>query len=518
MKTLFAMLCLTFLAGNALAAGDGAVTSFTADKSVVTSGEEVTFTIKVKNNGPDPATDLNINLLNSYSEPMYVLSATPGAGWQCSAVFTNCWTASMANGEEDTLVMRVLAPATVRPAAFVVTAHLSLSSGGAIDNNRLELPLTLQPSSRVADLSITLSAPPNPIPQSTPLTLAYDVRNNGPQDLTDVRVSFYSPVQNPTAVFEGAGWTCTTLDPYATLCRRDSLGANANAPLSVKTTTPSTATQFETRAEVFSTQPHFEENLSNNRAWRGLSIGSASDWSRILVPLADRETPGALGSLWKTEIRGVLETTGVLPPMEPNGCGALEDPCSPPPLNRLFDAFDEQFVIDGLGPQFIFIARAQADVLRMSTRVYDASKSATTAGAFVPMPWDEDFEPESLSLVGIPAAPEFRSTLRIYDLSGVDGSEVEYMLYGDEESQPFHAGTWRLLNDDAGSFATTALLPRYPASVQVDLSALVPAKYSRVRVAMRTVTHDNANDPPMKIWGFVSITNNQTSHVTVVTP
>lgn len=518
MKTLFATLCLMFFAGSAHAAGDGAVTLFSADKSVVTSGEDVTFTIKVKNNGPDPATDLNVNLLNSYGEPLYVLSTTPGAGWQCSPLFTNCWSASMANGEEDTLVLKVLAPATVRPGAFVVTAHLSLSSGGNLDNNRLELPLTLQPSSRVADLSITLSAPPNPIPQNTPLTLAYDVRNNGPQDLTEVRVSFYSPVQNPTATFEGAGWTCTTLDTYATLCRRDSLGANTNAPLSVKTTTPSTATQFETRAEVFSTQPHFEENLSNNRAWRGLSIGAVSDWSRVLVPLTERETPGALGSLWKTEISGVLETTGSLPPMEPDGCGAIEDPCSLPPLNRLFNAFDEQLVIEGLGPQIIFIAREQADVLRLSTRVYDATKSATTAGAFVPMPWDEDFEPESLSLVGIPVAPEFRATLRIYDLSGVDGGEVEYMLYGDQESQPFHAGTWRLENENPGSYATTALLPRFPSHTQINLSALIPAHYSRVRIALRAAGHDEENQPPMKIWAFVSITNNQTSHVSVVTP
>ena len=110
--------------------------------------------------------------------------------------------------------------------------------------------------------------------------------------------------------------------------------------------------------------------------------------------------------------------------MEPDGCSALEDPCSLLPLNRSFDVFDEDLVYDGLGPQFIYVAKNEASKVKASTRVYDASRSDTTAGAFVPMPRDADFSSEGFSLVGIPAAPQFRSTLRIYDVTGQ--SNVEY--------------------------------------------------------------------------------------------
>ena len=79
-------------------------------------------------------------------------------------------------------------------------------------------------------------------------------------------------------------------------------------------------------------------------------------------------------------------------------------------------------------------------------------------------------------------APEFRSTLRLYDATGTNGRDVELALYGDAESEPFLRTTETLRTIDGPGTATTALLPYYPASAQLDLSALIPAGYTRLRV------------------------------------
>ena len=66
---------------------------------------------------------------------------------------------------------------------------------------------------------------------------------------------------------------------------------------------------------------------------------------------------------------------------------------------------------------------------------------------------------------------------------------------------------------------TTALLPRFPSFTQINLSSLIPAGVSRVRVVIHPVVPLVPPPvPPSKFWGFASITNNETSHVTVVTP
>lgn len=510
MRNLLPVLCLALLPSTAaFATGDLAVTSLTADRTTVQTGEAVRFTVQVRNNGPDSATDINLDLRNNYAEPMYPVSATPPAGWQCSAMFSSCWTGSMPAGTEVSIESVLLIPAIKRPSPpeFRVTAHVTSGSGGNPDDNRKELTLTLQPSSHVADLSISISAPPNPFPEDAPLTLAYDVRNNGPQDLSNVRVAFYAPVD---AVVSGPGWSCENAGTGISICARPGLAANANAPLTARIG-PLAPVEFEARAEVYAAQTHFDENLSNNRAWRTVFVGDAANWGRILVPLGTRETPGAGSSLWITEIMAVIDAESH-PPMAPDGCGGLEDPCARPPLNRAFDAFDEDLVVPVWGPQFLYVAKEHLENVRVSTRVYDASKSEATAGAFVPMPRDDDFSERGFSIVGVPVAAQFRSMLRIYDASGTEDGKVDFALFADEASQPFHVASTLLGNEEPQAKVTTALLPRFPSYAQIDLSPLIPPGTSHIRVLVQ------ARESGMKLWGFVSITNNETSHVTVAVP
>ncbi len=506
-KLLLLLLCSLTLTVNVLGNADLAVTSFTTNKATVQSGEDVTLTIRLKNLGADAAIDTNLNLLNTYGAPLYVVSSSAPGGWTCSPASANCWAASFPAGAEAELTLKVLAPPTVRPSAFGIEVHVSSGNESEISNNRLALTIALQASTRVADLSLSLSAPPNPIAEQAPVTLAYDVRNEGPQDLSDVRVAVYVSSTSLPLTSAGAGWTCAQ-DSIFLMCRRDSLAAGANATLEVRLTT-SGASEIETQASVFAVQPHLDPNPSNEQVWRTLSVGDAANWRRILLPLTATDLAGANGSLWKSELSAVIESPGIT--MVPDGCGSLEDPCAPPPVNRLFD-LRKEFHPDEFGSQFLYVAREDAAKLKVATRVYDASKSGETAGAFIPSARDEDFSAEGFSLIAIPAGPEFRSTLRIYEYNATDSGTVDIALFGDDADQPFYQGTLQVASWPLET-ATTALLPSHPATVQVDLSSLIPAgQYSRVRVLAWP------QDDGMKLWGFVSITNNATSHVTVVTP
>jgi Domain of unknown function DUF11 len=514
MRNILVLFFALFLSASAFAGSQTEIVSFTTDKTSIESGEDFTIVIRIRNHGPDPATGLDLWFSPDLGF-FFVLSSVAPAGWQCSSAHLNCRADSMAVGADVSLTYHVIAPALVRPASTILIAILN--STNSLQSHALLPPIELHASNRAADLSISVSAPPDPIARNTPLTLAYDVRNNGPQDLSDVRVLVHIPLESLTPVHEGTGWTCTPDAPVLTTCRRDFLAANANAPLSVRFTTPGVGMRIWASAYVFAAQAHLDQNESNDNAYRDLSIGAATDWSRILVPFTASEIRGANGSLWKTEISGIIESS-TLPELSTNGCGRGESPCLPPPLNRLFDAAAEDLVHARIGAQFLYVGRADASKVKLATRVYDASKSDTTAGAFIPMARDEDFSTEGFSLIAIPVAPEFRSTLRLYDATGTDGRDVELALYGDAESEPFLRTTVTLRKIDGPGTATTALLPYYPASAQLDLSALIPSGYTRVRVSVRPALPTPQPHEPMQLWGFASITNNETSHVTVVAP
>jgi hypothetical protein len=508
-RTLLLVLCL-LVATFAHAASDLEILSFTADKTTVESGGDVTLTIRIRNNGPDAATAANYNLGNNYGENVLLLAPTSATnGWTCSNDFPHCFSLSVPAGSETVITMHVTTPPAVRSETFRFEWFGSASNESTTTNNRglLELPLT--PSDHIADLSLAVTAPPNPIGRNTQVTLAYDIRNNGPHDLTGIRV----PVSINGALqigqsYSGEGWTCTQRDAYNATCARPSLAAGASAPLTVTFVTPSYDLLMSAYAAVYSTQAHLDPNHANSEAARSLSIGNVADWSRLLAPITVTDVAGAHGSLWKTEVSALIESDTRVT-IVPEGCGPVEDPCAYPPQNHVFDAF-EQTIVTGDDPQFVYVPKQDAAKVSLATRVYDASKSETTAGAFVPTARDGDFREDPFSLIAVPSGARFRSTLRLYEYDGRERSLVRVSLYGDDEAIPFDERTVQLKS--GGGVLTFALLPYRPGYAQLDLSSLIPAHYDRVRVRVAAV------DAGLKLWGFASITNNETSHVTVIAP
>jgi hypothetical protein len=463
---------------------------------------------------------VNVNFPNAYNQPLLLISSTTSPGWICTpspSFGFGCYTLSMANGAAADLTLTVQAPTSNRGGApFNLRAFVTSGIHDPAPTNNLDTAsIGLTNSTRNAELSIAVEAPENPVGEATAISIPFAVRNNGTDPVNAAIVTFRTDLLSaalpqPFSI-SGSGWTCTNVSALQSVCRRDSLAAGASAPITMQFTTPSLPAQLYLQADVGADQPHYDAIPTNNQTYATLFVGDAENYSRILLPITDTDIPGANGSLWKSDLSMVIDSTEVSE-IAPAGCGPIEDPCAPPPIGATFDPRDEDFLV-GTSAQFIYVDREHASDVHASTRVYDATKTQETAGAFVPTARDADFSSTGFTLVGIPSGTQQRITLRIYDRDARKNANVQIEVYGDAGVVPIASVTRALSQPVDDIRLTTALLPAAPASAQLDLSALVTAgTYEKLRVKVRPV------ESGLKIWGFASITNNTTSHVTVVEP
>ncbi|HEX8410834.1 MAG TPA: hypothetical protein VF883_18365 [Thermoanaerobaculia bacterium] len=162
--------------------------------------------------------------------------------------------------------------------------------------------------------------------------------------------------------------------------------------------------------------------------------------------------------------------------------------------------------------QYFYVRPADANKFRFNARLYDAARVDTTAGAEIPVVRDGDFRSDVIALLNVPVGAQYRHTLRIYDADGRDGALARIRIYSGDELEP-RLTVVRELRQFSPRVTTTALLPAHPAFAQDELSQLLPlADLEPLRVEIEPV------DPVVRLWAFISITNNVTHHVTLVTP
>jgi hypothetical protein len=240
------------------------------------------------------------------------------------------------------------------------------------------------------------------------------------------------------------------------------------------------------------------------------ALARADAWQRYLIPITQTNVPGANGSLWRTSItmlfRGEQE-----PRVDPYPCGTPVTCLYPrAPLNRSFDAHEHGYAGVGTTGQFLHVLREDAAKVSINARFYDESRLRETAGTELPIVRVEKFRTSTVSLVNIPVAPQYRHTLRVYDGDGRD-TTVTIRAYANEETTPRVTATRQLTRPYADE--PPSLTPLQPAYHELALAQLLPLdRIDSVRLEIEPVTQGS------RIWAFVSITNNETHHVTLVTP
>jgi hypothetical protein len=223
-----------------------------------------------------------------------------------------------------------------------------------------------------------------------------------------------------------------------------------------------------------------------------------SEYTRILLPLTGADAGGVNGAIWRTQL-AALVTSDTQPDVLPHTFL---------PLREQFDPRDVHIVdADHGNGAFVYMLRADAAKLHVNSRVYDVSRFGETAGSEIAIVREEQFTASRVSLLGIPVAPQYRHTLRVYELNATPGATVIVRVYAGEETTP-RVETTRQLSVSPERVDATFDAPAHPGYLQIDLRQLLALDgLSTLRVDVEPVGG-------VRLWSFVSVTSNQTHHVT----
>jgi hypothetical protein len=156
--------------------------------------------------------------------------------------------------------------------------------------------------------------------------------------------------------------------------------------------------------------------------------------------------------------------------------------------------------------------RTAADAVVAQLRVQDISRQATTWGTEIPVVRERDAVSGPLHLLDIPADGNFRTTLRIYNFTPAS-SAVRVRIFDVTStgfSDPYASG--ELIRE--ADVTLTQLSPSAGVSYAVlSIDGMVGTRIGR---RLRVSVVPSATD--MKLWAFVSVTHNESQHITTITP
>jgi hypothetical protein len=244
-----------------------------------------------------------------------------------------------------------------------------------------------------------------------------------------------------------------------------------------------------------------------------------TNWEPILIPVyIDGTTPGANGSLWRTNLwiqNGGSQNLQVAPwtcTLQPGACITTFPTATTltpgQSLHNLPSSIYGSFPEPG---RIIYLSSTSSNDALMNLRVVDDSGIAVDAGTEVPVVRERNLLTNPTTLLNVPLLNN-RLLLRVYDISSANVRfQVRVFTQGETApSTPLAETTLTAVAFDSGDFHVTPAYAEYPISI--DFGPVLLAKDAAVRVEVTPLT------PGSRYWAFVSATNNATNHVTLVTP
>jgi hypothetical protein len=240
---------------------------------------------------------------------------------------------------------------------------------------------------------------------------------------------------------------------------------------------------------------------------------------KVLLPVTPGRITGAFGSEWQTDVvitnlsDRSIDAGGYFPR---SGCEVL---CFTPPIppHATILAYDAPRSPEVQGG-FLFVERGRTNDLSLTLRTRDLSRGHETWGTVVPVVRPADLRAATFGMTDIPIGTEFRALLRVYDADARTAPRARLRVYGVDAARdyPDSAAPDPLLLDRELVFSVPSDDNKqlfYPGYVEVPLW-VEPAlrNATRVRVEIQPLTDER------DYWGFVSVTHNETQHVTVIQP
>ncbi|HEX8172740.1 MAG TPA: hypothetical protein VF824_19540 [Thermoanaerobaculia bacterium] len=229
-------------------------------------------------------------------------------------------------------------------------------------------------------------------------------------------------------------------------------------------------------------------------------------FDRILVPLLSAPVNGAFGSQFRTEL--TLWNRSTEQPVTVWGLQrfcpvelCFVDPNQPLHLEPQSWVMPADIVNNGTPARFIYVPKGESGRLAANLRAFDVSRNATNFGTELRVVRERDFSTR-IVLPGVPLGSQFRNTLRVYANEPVT---VQVSFEGPEiigsptilPPQPEFVTLAASRNVFEPAYGVLSTFQGYGAPVAVIVEPV------------------GANVP---VWAFVSVTNNETQHITTISP
>jgi hypothetical protein len=215
---------------------------------------------------------------------------------------------------------------------------------------------------------------------------------------------------------------------------------------------------------------------------------SPNVFERVLLPIV-YNGPGAFGSQWVTEgeVESDLASFDWFHDFERSECAGT---CSRPPAISDF--------LNHPNGMIVTVPHALSDHIAFTNlRVRDTSRTDSSWGTEVPVVRESEFRYE-LKFRNVPFDPRYRLTLRLYSMTGID-SFVQ--IFADGLPRPA---------DLDGPCASAPCASALPSHAAIDLKKLFPEINGNTTIRISTALE--------RMWGFITVTNNETQEVTVISP
>jgi hypothetical protein len=224
---------------------------------------------------------------------------------------------------------------------------------------------------------------------------------------------------------------------------------------------------------------------------------------RILVPVLF-SGPGALGSQWTTDV--AVTNADVVPIDFYRSPFGSAGPLQPGETRVITTSLVGQRP-NGL---FLYVPRGESRSLQFNALVRDLSRQSEALGAELPIVREWQYFHQRFNLLNVPSDPRFRVALRAYAFGGTAAIMTIYKI---GEALPIVTDTVAIPltpgdPDGASSLVIADLVAKYPK-----LAGAGP-----LRIQIERQYEGNFGPGDAGLWAFASVTNNDTQHVTIISP
>jgi hypothetical protein len=142
-----------------------------------------------------------------------------------------------------------------------------------------------------------------------------------------------------------------------------------------------------------------------------------------------------------------------------------------------------------------------------SLRVWEVTRQSENHGVEIPVVRRKDFDDQSIALLGVPNDPKFRLTLRVYSLGDFAGFVIVKIL--NSGGHFINSFPLTLEHDDDPFTPNYVSFAAFPPATEIADDELI---------VLVEIPATAAPGPTSPIWAFMTVTNNETQHITTITP